>query len=118
MGRSSMPLANWRMSGAWPPSISSSNSKRRAGDLTDVGQSGGIQPQAGFGPMPGSHLFGSGCRKSISVRRRDFQKRGGFVQFGRDLADELVGTQSLAHGNFQPLGDGLADDLRDFTAGF
>src|ERR1039457_4086161 len=53
-------------------------------------------------------------KKTDFLSVRNVEKRGGLVQLRRNLADELVGSQTLAHGYFEFLRDGLAYDPRNF----
>jgi len=90
---------------------------RSAGNLPDVGEPGGVQAQAGLGTDAREPFVGERMQEPNFPTVRDVEERGGFIELGGDLADKLVGPDALAHGNLEFLGDGLADDLRDFGAG-
>ena len=116
-GRSSMPLAKSRSCGAPPPSSRASSSVGRGGDLPDFGQAGGVEALGGLGPDAGQPAIGQRMQERDFLSGRHVDERGGFVQFGGDLADQLAAAEAFADGDLERLPDGLADGFGDLERG-
>ena len=89
----------------------------RRGDLPDVGQSRRIQAHGGFRPDARQPLVRQRMQKLLLLSARHVLEGGGLVQLGGNLADQLVGGDAFADGDFERLADGLADRQRDFDGG-
>ncbi len=56
--------------------------------------------------------------EGLFLAGRDLGESGGFVKFGRDLADQFVDPDALADSDLERLTDGLADDKRNVNRRF
>ena len=65
----------------------------------------------GFGTDAGQPEIFQRMQKRDFLSARDHRERGRLVEFRGDLADELVGADAFADGDFQGLADGAADDV-------
>ena len=92
--------------------------QRRARDVPDFRQPGQVQSRGGLGSDARQPAIGQRMQKRNLPAGRHGHERRGFVQLAGDLADQFVGGDPLADGDFQRLPDGLADGAGDFDRGF
>ena len=87
--------------------------ERRGRDLANVRQAGGVQAGGGLGADPRQPAVGQRVKKLCLLAAGHLRERGGLVQLRGNLADQLIGGDSLAHRNFQGLANGFANGFGD-----
>jgi len=82
-------------------------------DVTDLRQTGGVEPLRGGRADAGQPLVRQRMQERDFIPGPDFIEGRRLRQFRGNLADELVAGDALADGDLQRLPDGRADGFGD-----
>ncbi len=92
--------------------------KGSEGEVLDPGEAGGVEANAGFRADAGKPFVREGMQKGDFGAGLDDFKAGGFVDFGGNGADEFIGGNAFADGDFEALANGFANGLGNFNGRF